>query len=122
MLRSRLEDSKPESMLVRAGRLVHKRPKRFDVMRNPKIPAKVVTELSRQLNQELGAAHGYRALSLWCGDQNLKGFASYFAKQVGEEQAHAGKIMDHLNDRGVVPELAAIAAPKQSFKSLLEVA
>jgi ferritin len=29
--------------------------------------------------------------------------------------------MKHVHDRGVVPELAAIAAPKQNFKSLLEV-
>jgi len=29
--------------------------------------------------------------------------------------------MKHVHDRGVAPELAAIAAPKQNFKSLLEV-
>jgi ferritin len=87
-----------------------------------KIPPKVLAELNRQLNQELDAAHKYLALSLWCDDQNLQGFASFFAKQVGEEHAHAKKISDHLIDRGVLPELAAIAAPKNNFKSLLEVA
>jgi ferritin len=87
-----------------------------------KIPAKVLSELHRQLNQELDAAHKYLALCLWCDDQNLKGFASFFAKQVAEEQTHAKKITDHLIDRGVLPELAAIGAPKSSFKSLLEVA
>ncbi len=91
-------------------------------MPKSKIPAKVLTELNRQFNYELGAAHSYRALSLWCADQNLKGFAAFFAKQIGEEHEHAEKIMDHLLDRGAQPELAAIAAPKQSFKSLLEVA
>jgi ferritin len=91
-------------------------------MRNPKSPGKVVAELNRQLNHEFGAAHGYRALSVWCEDQNLKGFAAYFAKQVGEEHGHAEKISAHLIDRNVMPELAAIPAPKQNFKSLLEVA
>jgi ferritin len=91
-------------------------------MQKSKIPGKVLTELNRQLNYELGAAHGYRALSLWCADQNLKGFAAFFAKQTGEEQAHAEKIAGHLTDRGAHPELAAIAAPRQKFKSLLEVA
>ena len=91
-------------------------------MLHPKINPKVLTELNRQLNQELSAAHSYRALSLWCADENLKGFASFFAKQSGEEHAHARKISDHLIDRKVVPELGAIAAPKQTFKSLLEVA
>jgi ferritin len=91
-------------------------------MAKSKIPAKVLVELNRQFNYELGAAHAYRALSLWCADQNLKGFAAYFAKQSGEEHEHAGKFGDHLIDRGALPELTAIAAPKQNFKSLLEVA
>lgn len=91
-------------------------------MSNAKIPAKVLGELNRQLNQELSAAHSYRALAAWCEDQNLQGFARLFAKQTAEEQEHAEKIINHLLDRGVLPELAAIPAPKQSFRSLLEVA
>ena len=91
-------------------------------MSTAKIPPKVLTELNRQLNQELEAAHKYLALSLWCDDQNLQGFSSYFAKQVSEEHVHAKKIADHLIDRGVLPELAALGAPKHAFKSLLEVA
>lgn len=91
-------------------------------MRNPKIPAKVLSELNRQLNHELTAAHAYRALSLWCADRNFTGFASYFDKQSDEEQEHAERIMNHLIDRGVQPELAAIPAPKQDFKALLDVA
>lgn len=91
-------------------------------MQKSKIPAKVLTELNRQINYELGAAHSYRVLSLWCADQNLKGFAAFFAKQTGEEREHAEKIAEHLIDRGALPELSAIGAPKQNFKSLLEVA
>jgi len=91
-------------------------------MRTPKIPAKVLTELNRQYNHELNAAQNYRALSLWCEDQNLKGFASYFMKQVAEEYAHAEKFRAHLIDRDVMPELTALPAPKQAFKSLLEIA
>jgi ferritin len=87
-----------------------------------RIPPKVLSELNRQFNQELSASHSYRALSLWCEEQNLKGFARYFAKQVGEEQDHAAKISGHLIDRGVLPELTAVPAPKGEFKSLLEVA
>ena len=86
------------------------------------IPAKVLSELNRQFNQELSAAHNYRALSFWCDDQNLKGFASYFAKQAGEEQVHALKMTSHLIDRGALPETTAVAAPRCEFKSLLEAA
>jgi ferritin len=91
-------------------------------MATAKIPPKVVTELQRQYNQELGAAHSYRALSLWCEAQNFKGFAGYFDKQAAEEQTHAKKIAAHLLDRRVLPETAAISAPKHGFKSLLEAA
>jgi ferritin len=87
-----------------------------------KIAPKVLAELNRQLNHELAAAHAYQALSLWCADENLTGFASFFAKQAAEEREHAEKITSHLLDRDSRPKLDAIAAPKQNFKSLLEVA
>ena len=91
-------------------------------MSDSKIPAKVVSELNRQINQELGAAHSYLALSIWCEEQNLKGFAAFFDKQSAEEQEHARKIIAHLTDRRVSPDVGAINAPKQKFRSLLEAA
>jgi ferritin len=87
-----------------------------------KIPAKVLSELNRQFNQEFSASHSYRALSLWCDDQNLQGFSRYFAKQASEEQEHADRMTKHLIDRGILPELEAIPAPKTSFDSLLDAA
>jgi ferritin len=90
-------------------------------MAKTKIPSKTLTELNRQFNYELSAAHAYLGLSLWCGNRNLKGFAGFFAKQAGEEREHAGKMIKHVQDRGAAPELAAIAAPKLDFKSLLQV-
>lgn len=85
-----------------------------------KIPAKVLAELNRQFNQELGAAHAYRALALWCEEQNLKRFACFFDKQAGEEHTHAKKIAAHLIDRRASAVTDALPAPKTSFKSLLE--
>ena len=86
------------------------------------LPPKVLSELTRQLNQELNAAHGYLAMSVWCTAQNLKGMARFFAKQAGEEREHAGKIISHLIDRGVPVELEALPAPKQDFPALLDLA
>jgi ferritin len=86
------------------------------------IPAGLVSELQRQLNHELGAAHAYTALAVWCFDRNLKGFSRYFYKQSAEERVHAQKFMDHLLDRGVMPVLTELPAPKTKFKALLEVA
>jgi ferritin len=82
----------------------------------------VVQEMNRQLNHELSAAHAYQALSIWCTARNFTGFASFFAKQTGEEREHAQKIIDHLIDRGVTPELAALSAPRAGLNSLLDIA
>ena len=84
------------------------------------IPPKVLSELRRQLNQELYAAHSYLAMSNWCAVQTLKGFARFFAQQADEERKHAGKIIDHLVNRGVPAELGALPAPKQVFPALLD--
>ena len=91
-------------------------------MPNSKISPKVLAELNRQANQELSAAQEYLALSLWCDVRNLAGFTGFFASQSAEEREHAAKITKHLRDRGAAPELAGIPAPKQAYKTLLEVA
>ena len=91
-------------------------------MPKSKISEKVVAELVRQFNQELASAHTYLALSIWCDVRNLKGFGKYFVKQAEEERVHAEKILKHLTDRGVTAEVAAVPAPKQEFRTLLEVA
>ena len=85
-------------------------------------PQKAFSELKRQLNHELNAAHSYLALSIWCAAQNQKGFARFFAKQAGEERKHAQKMIDHLVDRGVPAPVEALPAPRQDFSSLLDIA
>lgn len=91
-------------------------------MSKSRLPARVYEELNRQFNQELAAAHSYLALSVWCDVRNLKGFGSYFVKQSSEERSHAERILKHLTDRGATAEVAALPAPKQDFRTLLEVA
>jgi len=86
------------------------------------IAAQVLTELNRQLNHELSAAHAYHALSIWCAARNFTGCASFFAKQAGEERGHAEKMIGHLLDRGTTPELAALPAPQGDHASLLDIA
>ena len=91
-------------------------------MPKSKIPQKVVEELNRQFNLELAAAHSYLVLSVWCDVRNLKGFGRHFVKQAGEERTHAERILKHLTDRGITPEVTALPAPRQDFGTLLEVA
>ena len=91
-------------------------------MSNGSVNPAVVIELTRQLNHENAAAYGYQAMALWCEDRNFSGFARFFHKQAGEEREHARKFIEHLLDRGVLPELAALAAPRGQFASLMDVA
>ena len=91
-------------------------------MDKSEINHKVVEELNRQFNQELAAAHSYLALSVWCDIRNFKSFGQFFVKQAGEERGHAERILEHLTDRGETATVAALPAPKQDFKTLLEVA
>lgn len=86
------------------------------------IKSAVLNELQRQMNHELGAAHSYLALAIWCDVQNLKGFASFFSTQAKEEREHAQKFIDHLLDRGAAAPLSTLAAPRNEFGSILEVA
>jgi ferritin len=90
----------------------------------PRIAIKpaVLAELQRQFNHELAAAHAYTALAVWCVQQNFKGFARYFYRQSAEERVHAQKFVDHLLDRGTLPECRALPAPKVQFQDLLAVA
>jgi ferritin len=82
----------------------------------------VLTELQRQFNQELSAAHSYLALAAWCHHENLKGFARYFSKQAIEERGHAQKIMEHLLDRDVLPKISAIDSPRSDFDGMADIA
>ena len=108
--------------LARTTRSRHKYSNEIKIMAKSKIPSAVQKELNRQFNHELGAAHAYQALSIWCAERNLKGFAAFFAKQSGEEREHADKMITHLVDRGATPEMAALPAPKQNFRALIEIA
>lgn len=91
-------------------------------MHKARIPEPVAEQLNRQFNQEIAAAHSYLALSIWCDVRNLKGFGRYFVKQAGEERLHAERILKHLTDRGAVANVIAVPAPKQDFRTLLEIA
>lgn len=84
--------------------------------------AAVISALNKQANHELQAAQGYLAMAYWCEVHHWSGFAEFFHKQSAEEQGHAAKIMKHLADRDIVPEIAALAGPSNSFKHLTEVA
>ena len=82
---------------------------------------KILASLNRQHGAEIAAFYLYRAMQSYFLDHNLDGFAQWMNTQANEELEHAGKIYDYIHDRGGAVKLSAIDAPKQDWKSPLEV-
>lgn len=82
----------------------------------------LVKTLENQATHELTAAMAYIAMSNWCASEDYSGFSDFFKKQSEEEIEHAGKIQKHLLDRGVLPKIGAISAPRSEYESLQEIA
>lgn len=91
-------------------------------MNDARISPAVLSELERQLTHEMQASQAYLGMSLWCLANTYPGFAAFFEKQSLEEREHALKLMKHLVDRGAVPHIGNVAAPKVDFAAVLETA
>ena len=76
--------------------------------------------LNKQLIKEFDAHAVYLGMSIHFEKELFKGFAAWFKKQAGEEQAHAFKFIEYMLDRGANPVIPAVAAPKVSYGSALE--
>jgi len=77
--------------------------------------------LNRQINMELGAAYVYLGMSTYLEKENLSGFGNWCMLQYQEEQQHAMRLLNYLQDRDGTVDLAAIQAPKADYASPLEV-
>jgi ferritin len=77
--------------------------------------------LNEQINAELYSAYLYQAMAAYFEDKSLAGFARWMDLQAEEEQAHARKIYDYVNERGGRVILEGIDKPKNEWDSNLEV-
>lgn len=77
--------------------------------------------LNAQIKEEMFSAYLYLSMSAFFEAENLKGFANWMRVQAQEEQFHAMKIFDYLNERGAEVELLQIDKPKNKWESVLEV-
>ena len=79
------------------------------------VNADVRTAIEQQIGNEFHASHTYLSMSGYFEAENLPGFASWMRTQSEEETEHAMKLFDFLVDRGIAPELPAIAKPHHTF-------
>lgn len=75
--------------------------------------------LNEQLNAEMYSAYLYLSMSAYFSDIGLDGFANWMRVQAKEEQFHAMKFYDYINERGGRVLLSAIKAPKTEWDSPL---
>jgi ferritin len=83
------------------------------------ISKKIQDAFNAQLNAEAYSSYLYLAMAAHCTSMNLDGMAGWLRAQSAEEWQHAMKFYRYLHDRGGTVELAAIDAPKDSWKSPL---
>jgi ferritin len=81
---------------------------------------KLQDAFNKQINAELFSSYLYLSMSAHFDNLDLKGMAHWMRLQSGEENAHAMRFFDFINDRSGRVTLAAIEAPKAEWKSPLE--
>ncbi len=83
--------------------------------------SKVVRDaINAQINAELSASYQYLAMSAYCEQQNLRGFARWLRIQSQEEYGHGMKLFDFVIARGAEVELKPLTAPTVQFSSIVE--
>ena len=85
------------------------------------ISKKIEDTINAQINEELFSAYLYLSMSAYFERISLKGFANWMRIQAQEEQFHAMKFFDYLNERGGEVELLVIEKPANSWESILNV-
>jgi ferritin len=82
------------------------------------ISQKITDQINDQIGFELFSAYIYLSMAAQCDATNLPGFANWFKKQAEEEQEHAMKFYDYVNEQGGRVVLPAIEQPPIEFGSM----
>lgn len=78
---------------------------------------KIESALNQQIQSEFYSAYLYLAMSAYCREIHLDGFAHWLEIQSREEIGHAMRLYKYLHDRGGRVVLQAIDRPPESYKS-----
>lgn len=73
--------------------------------------------INEQINAEMYSAYLYLSMAAYFEEQNLPGFANWMRVQFEEEQFHAMKFFDYVNERGGRVKLGAIEQPQIEWDS-----
>lgn len=76
--------------------------------------------MNAQVTHEMASAYLYLSMAAYFESENLAGFAHWMKVQFGEEQAHAMKFFEYIQERGETVSLGAIPQPEVKFTSPLD--
>lgn len=82
---------------------------------------KLELALNEQLNAEFYSAYLYLSMSAYLSSINLNGFSNWTKVQFEEEQTHAMKFYNYINDRGGKVKLLQIDQPKCQWDGIVDV-
>lgn len=85
------------------------------------ISEKIEKAINAQINAEMYSAYLYLSMSSYFESLNLPGFANWMRVQFEEEQSHALKFVDYLNERGGRVVLEAIERPQTEWDGAIAV-
>jgi len=81
---------------------------------------KMVEKLNYQINRELFSAYLYLSMASYADAEGLAGFSNWFKIQAKEEEFHAEKLYNYVNQQGERVVLEAIEKPETDFTSMLD--
>lgn len=82
---------------------------------------KLLDEMNLQIKHELYSAHYYLAMAAYCEAEDLSGFANFFLEQAKEENFHAMKFFDFVNEMDGRVKILELEEPDNDFGSPLKV-
>ena len=87
-----------------------------------KLGEKLEQAINDQIQAEIYSAYLYLAMSAYCEDISMPGYAHWLRVQSEEEIEHAMKFFHYVNERGGRVILQPIQQPEAEFDSPLDVA
>jgi ferritin len=85
------------------------------------INSKVEKAINEQINKEYFSAYLYLSMAAYCEKESLSGIANWMKIQFEEEQFHAMKFFNYINERGGTVTLTSLEDPKTEWKNVIEV-
>lgn len=85
------------------------------------INKKVEKAINEQINKEYFSAYLYLSMAAYCEKEGLSGIGNWMKVQFEEEQFHAMKFFNYINERGGIVTLTSLEDPKTEWKNIVEV-